>query len=91
MTPEEYIKQRLEPQIKWYDGKSSANKFRFIASRGIEIVAAATIPFLVGYASVEWIPPVIGVLGIIIALCAGAASLLQLQEHWIELGRHPDR
>ena len=50
ISPEEYIDQRLSDQINWYDRKSSRNQRWFKRLRFAEIVAAATIPFLSGFA-----------------------------------------
>ena len=50
MAPEEYIEQRLNDQIVWYDRKSSTNQSWFKRLRFAEIVAAAIIPFLSGFA-----------------------------------------
>jgi hypothetical protein len=50
ISPEEYIEQRLNDQIGWYDRKSVTNQRWFRRLRFAEIVAAATIPFLSGFA-----------------------------------------
>jgi hypothetical protein len=85
MEPEEYIEQRLNDQIVWYDRKSSANQRWFKRLRFAEIVAAATIPFLSGFAGNSLpIKIAIGALGVVVAVIASLLGLLQLQEHWIE-------
>ena len=45
----EYLEQRLDDQINWYDKKSSANQSACKRLRLIEIIAAAAIPLLAGY------------------------------------------
>lgn len=86
MDADEYQKARLEPQITWYDEKSKTNKNRYLACRAIEIISAAIIPFLAGFATDgAWqISGAIGFLGILVAISAGAVSLFQFQEHWIK-------
>src|SRR6058998_1988739 len=85
MAPEEYIEQRLSDQIGWYDRKSSTYQRWFKRLRFAEIVAAATIPFLSGFAGDSFpIKIAIGVLGVLVAVVASLLGLLQLQEHWIE-------
>ena len=85
ISPEEYIEQRLSDQIGWYDRKSSTNQRWFKRLRFAEIVAAATIPFLSGFAGDSFpIKIAIGVLGVLVAVVASLLGLLQLQEHWIE-------
>lgn len=86
MTEEEYLEQRLDNQIEWYSKKSkrSQNWFKFL--RITEILAAATIPFLVGYVTdtTSGMKVIIGLLGVLIALVAGVISLNKFQEIWIE-------
>ena len=86
MDTEEYIKDRLDPQITWYDEKSTTNKRLHITCRILEIVCAATIPFLAGFAKNGGMcfPIAIGLLGVVIVICVGIASLFQFQEHWIK-------
>ena len=85
ISPEEYIEQRLSDQIGWYDSKSGANQCWFKRLRFAEIVAAATIPFLAGFAGNSFLIKIaIGALGVVVAVLASLLGLLQLQEHWIE-------
>jgi hypothetical protein len=85
ISPEEYIEQRLNDQIGWYDRKSATNQRWFRRLRFAEIVAAATIPFLSGFAGNSLpIKIAIGALGVVVAVIASALGLLNLQEHWIE-------
>jgi hypothetical protein len=79
-----YLKERVEDQIDWYDRKGAFNKGWFISMRTVEITSAATVPFLSGFTSHASIAAAIGILGIIITLCAGITHLCQFQERWIE-------
>ncbi len=86
MTPDDYITQRLDPQIDWYDGKSLRSQRWYKGLRSIEIVAAASIPFMVGYAtdarpSVTF---VVGLTGVVVAVISGLLAINQYQEIWIE-------
>jgi Protein of unknown function (DUF4231) len=85
ISPDEYIEQRLNDQISWYDRKSGTNQRWFRRLRFAEIVAAATIPFLSGFAGNSLpIKIAIGALGVVVAVIASLLGLLHLQEHWIE-------
>jgi len=84
MNQDEYLQNRVEDQIEWYNNKSTRNQRWFNSLRIIEIVSAAIIPFIAGYS--ESIPRgivVIGFLGVVIAICAGLAALNKFQENWI--------
>jgi hypothetical protein len=85
MNSEQYIQDRLEPQIKWYDKKSLFNKRLFYAMQSIVIVAAALIPLLNAYTdSCEIMRFIIGALGSITAILTGLVSLFHFKELWSE-------
>ena len=85
ISPEEYVEQRINDQIGWYDRKSTTNQRWFKRLRFAEIVAAAAIPFLSGFADNSFpIKIAIGALGVFVAVIASLLGLLQLQVHWIE-------
>ena len=86
MDANEYIEQRLEDQIGWYDRKSQWNQRWYKRLRLAEIVAAALIPFLAAWPPGEsWVTRVvIGLLGVLIAVVAAAIGLYQLQENWVK-------
>lgn len=98
MTPEQYITDRLEDQIKWYDTKSLHNQKRFKQLRMAEIIAASFIPFLTAL-SVNFSNSgltvnsynlgiigtvIVGILGIAITIIASILNLGQHQKNWIE-------
>jgi hypothetical protein len=85
ISTEDYVEQRLTDQIGWYNRKSTMNQHWFKGLRFAEIVAAATIPFLSGFADKSFpIKIAIGVLGVVVAVLASLLGILHLQEHWIE-------
>ena len=86
MNQDEYIKNRLDDQIRWYDGKSQWNQKKYKQLRVFEFVAAASIPFLTGYMTVNapFISFTVGLLGLIIAAITGVVTLYKFQENWVE-------
>jgi hypothetical protein len=86
VNAEEYLKDRLEAEINWYDDKSAHNKLCHTITRGVEIVCSAVIPLLAGFVKVwePWIAIIMGVLGILVAIAAGFSSLQKFQENWIK-------
>ena len=85
MNAEEYMKDRVEDQLAWCDSKSGMNQRWFKRLRLAEMAAAATIPLLAGYISVDhpFLPPLVWILGAVVALIAGALGLYQFENHWI--------
>jgi hypothetical protein len=76
------IMDRLEDQIRWYDGKSITNERYFKRIKMVEISAAATIPFLsaFGLPQIIWVT---GGLGVLITVLEGMLHLNQFQQNWI--------
>lgn len=85
MDADKYLKERLEDRIDWYDRKSNSNQKWFKRLRFAEILIAATIPFLSGHISLgSYIPIIIGLMGVGIAVIAGVLAISKFQENWIE-------
>ena len=86
MNEEQFLKERVDKQINWYDKKSRLNQWWYKCLRVFEIVAATAIPFLAGHMSDKTpaIQVVVGCLGFIIAIIASVVSLFQFQENWVE-------
>ena len=86
MDAEEYIKQRLDAQINWYDKRSAETQWRYKGLRVLEIVVAAAIPLLAGF-STDAVPVLkfaAGLAGVIVAVASGLLALNQYQENWIQ-------
>jgi hypothetical protein len=47
MTPREYIAERLNESIDWYDKNSSKLKSRFLNMRAITVISSALVPVLI--------------------------------------------
>ena len=83
MNEENYILERVDDQINWYNAKSQLAQRRFKLIRGFEIIAAASIPLIAGFAVAPFpVALVVGVLGASIAIVSAIASLNQYQENW---------
>lgn len=85
MNEEEYISSRVDNQIGWYDKKSQTAQCWFKWLRGIEILSAAAIPIIAGFAKEPFpVTLVVGLLGALIAVISSIVSLNQFQENWTE-------
>ncbi|MDD5033808.1 MAG: DUF4231 domain-containing protein [Methylococcaceae bacterium] len=81
---QDYLEQRLQNQIDWYDRKSQSSQFWYKKLRIVELVAAALIPLLSGYSEVSvYMTPLVGLLGLLITVVAGILNLNQYQERWV--------
>ncbi len=79
MTLEDPTIERLDDQIDWYDRRSRYSQRMFKWLKVLEIVAAATIPFVAG---IGMPAKLTGGLGILIVLVEGIQQLNQYQQNW---------
>jgi len=86
MNQNEYIENRLDDQIDWYDRKSQWNQKIYKRLRVFEFTAAASIPFLAGYSAInpDLINFSVGLLGLTIAVVTAVVTLYKFQENWVE-------
>lgn len=86
MEQENYLKDRLDNQIEWYDKKSIQNQKWFKRLQMISIIGASTIPFLSGYITETTLALkiTIGLLGLVVAVITAVSSLYNFQENWLE-------
>ncbi len=84
MTPDEYIKDRVDDQIAWYDRKSGSNKKWFIIFQITTLVASASVPVFAIFSGDMWARVLVAMLGSATAITTGIVSLYQFREHWIE-------
>ena len=86
MNQEDYLKDRLDNQIDWYDKKSQWKQKWFQRLQVFQLIAAAIIPFLTGYITPDgfWIKFSIGVIGVLIAAAGAVIGLYKFQENWLE-------
>lgn len=85
MKIEEYIKNRVDDQIDWYDKKATSAQRKYKICQLIEIVVAALIPVLVGFFDICPVMQfLVGLCGVAITIIEGIVSLNKWHENWIE-------
>jgi hypothetical protein len=85
MNQEEYIANRVDDQIYWYDGKSQKAQKNYKRLKIAEMVCSASIPILVTFwNSLAYIPPVVAILGAVVTVLTGIHGLYNFHENWIE-------
>ena len=84
MNQDEYINNRLDDQISWYDKKSLSFKNKFRILRISEIIFAAAIPLISTFPDTFGIAKMIMAgLGAIIVVIESINALNKYQELWI--------
>lgn len=86
MNQDEYLKDRLEDQVDWYDRKSMQNQKWFKRLQVAAIIAAASIPLLSGYITetTPFLKLSVGFLGLTVAAITAVLGLYKFQENWLE-------
>jgi hypothetical protein len=85
MNADEYLKERVEDQIRWLNDKSGWNQRWFKKLRAVEIILGCAIAFLVGYADAHAaIKVTAGAMGVTVAAIGGLLSLYRFQENSVE-------
>ncbi len=79
---EDYLKNRLEDQIDWYNKKSSKNQKMYKGLQLVSIVVAACIPFF-SLLDPPFLKYVVGAMGVLLAVFTAMTSLYKYQENWI--------
>jgi len=83
MDESEYLKNRLDDQIDWYDRKSIQNQKIFKRLQVTIIVTSACIPFISGYVdNFYYLQYLLGGIGVLIAAITGLIGLYKFQETW---------
>jgi Protein of unknown function (DUF4231) len=83
MEIQNYIKERVDDQITWYDDKSQTNRFYFQLFKVIEISFASILVLLSGFLKDNTIFPYIaGIIGTSIAIIVGLQSIFKFHEKW---------
>jgi hypothetical protein len=84
MGPEQYIKERVDDQIEFYDSKSQSNQNNYKRLSAVQIICGAIIPLISGFSKEisysEWI---IALLGVAVTFATGFLSLGKHQERWL--------
>ncbi|MFC1569790.1 DUF4231 domain-containing protein [bacterium] len=84
MNQEDYLRNRLDDQIQWYDKKSISSQKAYKRIRSMEIIFAALIPLLSVISVYEGlIKIIIALLGTAIVIFAGINGMNKYQELWI--------
>lgn len=84
-TKEEYISQRVDQQIDWYDRKSKKAQKYYKSLTYVILISAAIIPLLANLLSNSiWIKLIISALGILTTLSQGIINLNDYNQNWIE-------
>jgi hypothetical protein len=80
----DYVKERLDDQLKWHGSKARENKKKFEILQIIIIVTGALVPIVsTAVPAGDWLRIISSVLGGIIVIAMSLSQLHKYQENWI--------
>lgn len=83
-----YLKDRVNDQINWLNGKSSSNQQSYKLIRTTVIILSISIPFATGYVDeppyATYVKFGIGLAGVLIAVLESILALQKYQENWVQ-------
>ena len=84
MDENNYINNRINEQIDFYEKKSKLNKNCYYISKLLEICFGAVIPVVSGFfVDKSWSSITVAILGVLIAISASINGVFKFQEKWI--------
>ncbi len=85
MNEQEYITERLEQQISWYDTKSQDSKKHFQLCYFFDIALSASIPFLTLFVSnYGFVKYFVAFIGTITTIISALSATFKFHKNWIE-------
>lgn len=81
MTPEQYIAERVNPNIAWYDKAANANKEKYLRMRATTVICGALVPVLVNV-TIPYISILTTVVSLIVVLLVSLESVYHYREQW---------
>jgi|WetSurMetagenome_2_1015567.scaffolds.fasta_scaffold80227_2 hypothetical protein len=84
MNEQEYLSERVDDQINWYDKKSKTNQKWFKRFKVIEIILSASLSLFAVVFHDDCIKYISVIIGLLLTIIAGFSSINKFQENWIQ-------
>lgn len=85
MEEKDYIKNRVDSQIDWFDTKSTLNQKRYKLLKLLELLCAVSIPILLNYFTYfKCLNLLVSLISTAIVVIAGLFGIYKFEEGWIQ-------
>jgi|GEM_PF-773652 hypothetical protein len=81
MTPEQYVAERVNPNIAWYDKAANTNKVKYLRMRAATVICGALVPVMVNL-TIPYINILTTVISLIVVLLVSLESVYHYREQW---------
>lgn len=82
LKPEEYIQQRLNQALSWYDKSATGCKKWYLWMRALSVVSAALVPFLLNV-EFEYREQAVTIFSTVVVLLVSLESVFHYREQWV--------
>ena len=82
LSPEQYIEERLNDQLRYYDRTATRAKKRYLQSRLVSVIAAALVPVLINV-KFPFSDYVTTALSVLVVLIVSLESVFHFREQWV--------
>jgi hypothetical protein len=81
LTPEEYVEERLNPEMSYYNKSATRSKQRYLQMRAITVVGGALVPVLVNV-NTPYIDILTTALSLMVVLFVSLETVYRYREQW---------
>jgi hypothetical protein len=81
MTPEQYVAERVNPNIAWYDKAANTNKAKYLRMRAATVICGALVPVMVNV-TIPYINILTTAISLIVVLLVSLESVYHYREQW---------
>lgn len=81
LTPEEYVDERLNPEISYYNKSATRSKQRYLQMRAITVVGGALVPVLVNI-NVPYLNILTTAISLVVVLFVSLETVYRYREQW---------
>ena len=81
LTPEEYVEERLNPEMSYYNKSATLSKQRYLQMRAITVVGGALVPVLVNVDS-QYIDLLTTAISLMVVLFVSLETVYRFREQW---------
>jgi len=78
----QYIEERLNGAIKWYDKKADESKKLYLRMRAATVIAGALVPVLININNVPYMNVLTTIISLIVVLLVSLESVYHYREQW---------
>jgi hypothetical protein len=82
LTPEEYVDERLNPEISYYNKSATRSKLLYLRMRAITVIGGALVPVLINIHFSPYMEILTTALSLVVVLFVSLETVYRYREQW---------